>query len=229
MNWEIIGVWVGAFLTLAIFSFLYRDNIVYKAAEHLFVGVSAGYWVARLYHDSVLPDLIYPVFKPQQLNMESANYWPLIPGVLGLMMLARFVTPVAWMSRWPIAFVVGVGTGSGVPRTIQAALLTQLGATLVPIVVHKSAELGGGVDWFTSIGNIILIAGVGCTLAYFYFSRAHEGGFGVLSRIGIWYLMIAFGSGFGYTVMARESLLIGRIIFLIDQWIRPTLAAFTGG
>ncbi|GAI60092.1 unnamed protein product, partial [marine sediment metagenome] len=38
-----IMVWIAAILTLSIYSFLYRDNIFYKFAEHLFVGVSVGY------------------------------------------------------------------------------------------------------------------------------------------------------------------------------------------
>jgi len=42
MDWTItIGTWVAAFLTLSIFSFLYKDNPFYKFAEHLMVGVSA--------------------------------------------------------------------------------------------------------------------------------------------------------------------------------------------
>ena len=36
---------MAAFLTLAIFSFLYKDNPFYKFAEHLFVGVSAAFWM----------------------------------------------------------------------------------------------------------------------------------------------------------------------------------------
>ena len=39
------GVWIAALLTLFIFSFLYKDNPFYKFAEHLFVGISAGYYV----------------------------------------------------------------------------------------------------------------------------------------------------------------------------------------
>jgi len=41
-----IGVWIAAGLTLCVFSFLYKDNPFYKFAEHLFVGVSAGYYIA---------------------------------------------------------------------------------------------------------------------------------------------------------------------------------------
>ena len=42
----ILGAWIAAFLTLGIFSYLYRDNPFYKIAEHVFVGVSAAYVAA---------------------------------------------------------------------------------------------------------------------------------------------------------------------------------------
>ncbi len=41
----ILGAWVAVFLTLGIFSYLYKDNPFYKIAEHLFVGISAGYFI----------------------------------------------------------------------------------------------------------------------------------------------------------------------------------------
>jgi len=42
---NIIGTWVAASLTLAILSFLYKDNPFYKVAEHIYVGTSAGFAV----------------------------------------------------------------------------------------------------------------------------------------------------------------------------------------
>ncbi len=35
-------VWVAAFFTLAIYSFLYKDNVIYKITESIFIGVAAG-------------------------------------------------------------------------------------------------------------------------------------------------------------------------------------------
>jgi hypothetical protein len=43
INLEIIGVWILVLMTLSILSYLYGDNPFYKTAEHIFVGVSAGY------------------------------------------------------------------------------------------------------------------------------------------------------------------------------------------
>jgi hypothetical protein len=56
-------------------------------------------------------------------------------------------------------------------------------------------------------------------LLYFFFSKEHKGAFGTISRIGTWFLMITFGAAFGYTVMGRMSLLIGRIDFLMAKWL----------
>ena len=48
----------------------------------------------------------------------------------------------------------------------------------------------------------------------------------MVARTGIVFLMIAFGAAFGYTVMARMSLLIGRLTDLIEfsdvSYGRPT-------
>ena len=69
-----------------------------------------------------------------------------------------------------------------------------------------------------TVSNLVIVGGVVCGLIYFYFSKEHTGAFGRASRAGIWVLMVAFGASFGYTVMARISLLIGRIEYL-RGWI----------
>ncbi len=66
---EIFGIWIAAFLTLALFSFLYKDNPVYKLAEHIFVGISAGYWLARSYRDVVLPNFWNPLLDGELLRI----------------------------------------------------------------------------------------------------------------------------------------------------------------
>ena len=57
-----IGIWIAALLTLGIYSFLYKDNPAYKLCEHLFVGVSAGYYVVLMYFSVVKPNLLDPLF-----------------------------------------------------------------------------------------------------------------------------------------------------------------------
>jgi hypothetical protein len=208
-SWHTIGVWVAAALTLCIFSFLYKDNPLYKFAEHLFVGVSQGWGVAITYYNVVKPNMIDAV-------VHDHRYWTLIPIAIGFMWFTRFIPGVRWMVRIPIAWIVGWGSGISITAVIQGFLLPQMQATFLPVV---AATAKGHVAWWTSFNNVLLIVGVITTLAYFYFSREHKGLLGGASKVGIYFLMAAFGAGFGYTVMARVSLLIGRMQFLLFEWL----------
>ena len=66
---NLLGTWIAAGLTIAILSFLYRDNPLYKFAENLFVGVSAGYWVIYIWAFDVKPMLVDEFFR--QAGAES--------------------------------------------------------------------------------------------------------------------------------------------------------------
>jgi hypothetical protein len=91
---------------------------------------------------------------------------------------------------------------------------------------------GGTFTWnllnpASSLNTIIILVGVSSVLFYFFFSVEHTGPGKVVARTGIMFLMIAFGAAFGYTVMARMSLLIGRLTDLIEftdsSYGRPSL------
>ena len=194
---QIIGIWVASLLTLCIFSFLYKDNPFYKFAEHLFVGVSAGYWAMYSWYNILVPNLGRPLFIEHEFIL-------VIPLILGILMLLRLFPKVGWLSRWPLAFIVGMTSGYYLVTFLQTNALEQVRATIVP---------------FNHINNIILIIGVLTGLLYFFFSTRHKGGIGFAARIGRMFLMVAFGASFGYTVMARISLLIGRLYFLLGEWL----------
>ncbi|MCP9452690.1 MAG: hypothetical protein NNA23_08405 [Nitrospira sp.] len=221
---SIIGAWVATGLTLFIFSFLYRDNPLFKLAEHLYVGVSVGYTIVKTY-DTVLVHLIW---KP---IVEQHEWSLLIPVLIGTLMLARYVPQAAWLSRYAFAFIVGVGAGLAIPRTISSFILKQVEDTVRPLVALVPGE-GVVLTWdllnpASGVNTIIILLGVSSVLFYFFFSVEHRGPGKVVARTGIFFLMIAFGAAFGYTVMARMSLLIGRLTDLIgyadEAYGRPTL------
>ncbi len=194
---QVIGTWIAAGLTIGVFSFLYKDNPIYKFCEHLFVGISLGYYIGYYAANAVVPKLIFPLFNQH-------NFFYLIPAFLGLLYFSRFFRKYAYLARWPIAFVLGLGSGLSVPAIIQARLFKQMQGTMIDSL---------------SVGSLIIVVGVFATLSYFFFSKEHKGFLKVTSGIGIVYIMIGFGATFGYTVMARVSLLIGRIGFLLTDWL----------
>lgn len=198
---EIIWNAVAAFLTICIFTFLYKDNPFYKFAEHLVVGVSAGYFAIILYYNGFVPKLIVP--------LRQGEWVYIIPAILGVMIWTRFSKKWSWISRFSLAFYIGSGTGFAIPLYMQNYVIRQFNSTMLPI---------GFTSWqlFT---NILIIIGVLSALVYFYFSKEHKGFFGGTAKIGIWTLMIGFGAGFGLTVMGRVSLLAERIVFLREYLI----------
>jgi len=220
----IIGAWVATGLTLFIFSFLYKDNPLFKLAENLYVGVSVGYTIVKTY-DTVIVHLIW---KP---IVEDKEWTLLIPVAIGLLMLTRYVPKAAWLSRYAFAFIVGVGSGLAIPRTISSYILKQIEDTVRPLMMLVPGE-GVSFTWnllnpASSLNTIIILVGVSSVLFYFFFSVEHTGAGKAVARNGILFLMIAFGAAFGYTVMARMSLLIGRLTDLIEfsdaSYGRPTL------
>ncbi|HDR00066.1 MAG TPA: hypothetical protein ENN51_07280 [candidate division WOR-3 bacterium] len=199
-----IWVWVGALLTLAIFSFLFGDNPLYKVAEHLYVGVSVGYMITIYYWNFFKPDLIDPLFRGGQFIV-------IIPALLGLCYFAIFIQKLSWAVRIPMGFVLGWGAGVAVPAMLQSYIIRQIqGSLLAPEML---------ASWDTIVWGIVSFLGVITTVVYFFFSREQKGALKVVANIGIIYIMVGFGASFGYTVMARVSLLIGRLQFLLRDWL----------
>jgi hypothetical protein len=197
-------IWIGAFLTFCIFSFLYKDNPLYRFAEHLFVGVSVGYSISISYHNVLYPDLIVPLFKHGQLLN-------IVPLLFGLCYFARFIPQVSWLIRLPMGLVLGFGAGAAIPATLQANIIKQIqGAVLTPNIFDR-------VDLF--VWALISFVGLICTVIYFFFSKERKRTTKFAADIGIIFLMVGFGASFGYTVMARISLLIGRFQFLLRDWL----------
>ncbi len=225
-----IGIWIGAILTLGILSFLYKDNPFYKLSEAIFLGISAGYWFVSLFWQNLVPKLFDNLGITKLLGFGADDgaiqniflhgryderIWYLIAAILGIMMLLRLVPKVGWVSRWPLAFVVGTTSGVYLTRYLASNALTQINNTLKDFIsIGQPGFLGWG-----NLNSLVILLGVITGLVYFYFSKEHKGITGGAAKIGIYFLMITFGASFGYTVMSRMSLLIGRLDFLYGDWL----------
>lgn len=219
------GLW-AVFLTLAIFSFLYRDNPIYRFAEHLFVGLAAGYFIVIQYHSVFLTNLWNPLTTAYANMVKGDQYvgWDIalvIPLVVGAMMFAQMSSRHAWLARWPMAVVIGSYSGLAIIGFAQGDLIPQIHANLIPILKPGSWQaLLARPGLFTLLDllwNPILIIGVLTVLIYFFFSTPHKGVVGVTASVGMGFLMVSFGASYGNTVMSRISLLIERIMFLVEK------------
>jgi hypothetical protein len=203
-----LWIWIAVFFTLSVYTFLWKDNPLYQLAESVTVGVSLGFGMVQWWNQAMIDKFWKPLTTTGVEGMLL-----IIPAFLGLMMITRVIPKLAWLSKYALAFTIGAYSGMGLPRYIQANILQQLYATMLPI----------GFSWVGVGTNLVIIVGVVSGLIYFFFSKEHKGVFGGIANVGVWFLMVGFGATFGYTVMARLSLFIGRVLFLLRDWLGMNL------
>jgi hypothetical protein len=201
-------VWIAAILTLAIFSFLYRENPFYRVAEHLYVGLGNGYAITFYWHRVLMPSLITPVSQNPSI---VTKVWLITIAIIGALYFTRFIPKISWLVRIPIAILLGYSCGAGIPRTVDAEIVQQLRATII--------TRGQLAHWDTALWAILILVGVIATISYFFFSAERKGALKPMSYAGVIFIMVGFGASFGYTVMARISLFIGRLQFLLGDWL----------
>jgi len=154
-----------------------------------------------------VPVLFNPLFRGRLILI--------IPLIIGALYFTRFIPKVSWLVRIPIGITIGYYTGVSIPAGIEASIIKQVQGTILSPANFRAWHAGSwGILW-----SVILFIGVLCVVSYFYFSREHKGVLKVTSRIGIVFIMIGFGAAFGYTVMGRISLLIGRLQYLFGNWL----------
>lgn len=227
---QIFWTWIAAILTLAIYSFLYKDNPLYKFAEHLLVGASVGYSLALSYTIVLKPRIFMALANPDA-SWGTKFVRVILPTLMGLCYVGFFTRNHSWVARFPIAFVMGLGSGLALPMTMLASILRQMRGTFAQEVDGALQPLIS-IDLFRKFGadpsitsfleafyGPLLIIGVLSVMLIFIFSVEHKGPLKAAGTIGMLYLMIGFGAAFGYTVMARISLLVGRIDFLLGDWL----------
>ena len=116
---EAIGLIIAFVLTLMIFSYIFGDNLLFKLATHIFVGVALGYALIIVWHE---------VFWP---GLTSGNLLSVLPALLLCFLLIFKVRPIQGkvgnvLGNIPLAFVLGVGAALAIGGALFGTLLPQV-------------------------------------------------------------------------------------------------------
>jgi hypothetical protein len=147
---EFGGAIVGFLLTLFVFSFVLRDNPLYRLAVHLLVGVSAGYAIVITVQEILLPVIETIAREP---GRPAGLVW-IVPLLLAILLLLKAIPRISWVGNSSLAILIGVGAAVGLVGAIVGTLLPQVTAR------YESGLLG----LFVALLSIL-------ALAYFHFSR----------------------------------------------------------
>jgi hypothetical protein len=126
--------------------------------------------------------------------------------------MMKITKKYGYLARLPIAFIVAAFAGVKLTGEANANLMTPI-AESMPNLQASWAQYGfwswehDGAGVFS---DVVLVLGLSACLLHFYFSAKPNKVMGGISKVGITILMLSFGASFGYTVMGRISLAIGR-------------------
>jgi len=228
-----VQIWVAAISTLAVYSFLVRDNSLYQGFEHAFMGAALGMGVTITIQDVLVSKWWTPMiagFKELTANGPTSTAVQgvllAIPGLIGLLWYFQLTKRYRWVSLIPMCIGMGVGAGMGF-KSLFNTMIPQITGTFKTLWVGPSIvrHATTAQRMAMSFENLVFVVGTLSVLSYFFFAFG-RGKISVRSpaRLGRWYLMLALGAFFGNTFMSRLSALIQRFQFLFSEWLRLTSA-----
>ncbi len=225
-QWRIATVLLGGLATLSIYSFLVKENPIYRFVEHVFIGISTGMGLVFGVRDFLWPKVFEPllglnrVVYPDGTFSEPYNSWNLLfllPMAFGMLYYFIFSKKFSWLAKLVIGFSLGMSGGAAFKGTLNE-ILPQIFDSFRPLLVFSPE--GALLSW-QSFENSLFVFTLLSVMLYFFFSyrftaESRPGKF--MSYSGRWLLMVCFGAFFGSTVMARMALLVERMQFLLEDF-----------
>lgn len=182
------------FFTLAVMSFVFRENPVFRFAEHTLVGFAAAH--------SLLLAIQFLRSNAWAPLVEKGSYGYIAAFAFGAILLMRTSRQMAWISRWSVALVVGVAIGVGMRSVTVADIVSNARATMLPL---------------NNFTNVVIVVCVVTVLYYFFMNKLGKATevLQPVATLGRYILMLGIGSFFGNVIMTRMMALAGRFLELL--------------
>ncbi len=216
---DLIAGWVALVLTLMIFSYLLGDNVLYRLAIHVLIGVAAAYAAIVAVESVIVPWL------DNTLLVDSADYdtttlvalralgaIPLLPAVLLLFKVSPRLAPLGDLG---MAFVIGVG--------LAVAIVGAVAGTIVPLAREAAQSVGENTR-----DGLVIVAGTVTTLLYFQYFAVERGGeikrpaaLRALSGIGRVFVMLTLGALYAGAILSSitvfSDVIREQLEFILDR------------
>lgn len=222
---DLIGVLVGLFFTLFVFSYVFGDNFLFRLAIHIFVGVGAGFAVVIAWTSVILPQLVIPLVSGSQL----VRLYLLVPLVLSLLLLAKVSNRLASLGNVVMAILVGIAAATAIGGAVIGTIFPQIDAATSMFALQTVTQPGGNPLFIFLEASLVLVGTI-ATLVFFHFgvrsasdrSGERAGYIEGIGRIGQGFIAITFGVLFAGVYAATLTAFIERLNFIIG-FIRPFL------
>lgn len=203
VGWTRLEIWIAAFFTLAVYSYLIKENVFYRFAEHTFLALAIGRSLCLSVHLDIIPYYNTHI-------VEDGRWWFLLFLPLGALYYTRSFGggKYGWLASYPICLSMGWGLGYTIARGARSTMV-------------QLADTMGDLHVFDNLLFLLIWA---CVMMYFFLTVGKTSKtVGTCGKIGRYFMMIMFGAGFGNTIQGRISLFLGRLQFLLRDWIQPMI------
>jgi hypothetical protein len=216
-----LGTLLAALLTIMVMSYLLGDNVLFRLAVHIFVGMASGYAGAIAVHNVLIPRLVTPLASPDGPGVLSTLF--LVPWILVLLLLLKAWRSTAVPGSLPMALMVGVGAALVVGGGITGTLVPQTQAAIDTLDPSAITPLTGETGLERMLNVVLLLAGTVTTLVYFRFTARRDAtGQATRSRLTTWvayvgklFIAITFGVMYAGGLAATIAVLAERVQFLL--------------
>ena len=166
--WE---VFLGGVCTIAIFSFLYKENPLFRIFEHFFIGIATSWGIIATIREFLWPKILKPMLGFDRILLPDGSYAEpynalyllyLLPMAFGMLYYCILTKRHAWLAQLVIGFSFGVGAGLAF-RGIFTQLLPQVFDSWRPLIVFDSYldpayALNAFANWKTAEGPFVAIS-----------------------------------------------------------------------
>ncbi|MGB9641515.1 MAG: hypothetical protein ACPL4H_11445, partial [Anaerolineales bacterium] len=220
---SLITTWVGAIFTLIIFSYGLGDNLLYRLAVALFIGVSAGYGCIIAYQSVLYPSLIEPILiNPSQGLIKLS-----IPLLFSLLLLFKLSQRWSALGNPSVALLAGVGAATVIGGAVRGTLFPQIMASINQFDIHLLGKANINPLFGILEGGVVLLGTI-TTLAFFHFG-ARSSAQGSLQRpwwieslswLGQFFIAVTLGWIYSGVLRAGYVAFFERVRFVIEVILR---------
>jgi len=196
------GTFVAVALTVMIFSYpLYRENRIYRFAEFTAVAAAVGnatvVAVRYLYTSNVMPAF-------------TGNYLLVVEMVFTFLLFTTFLRKYAYLTRLPMSFLVGIGSGIALRTVLETQFVGQIWGTMIPLISGSK----------TPVDNLIIVVSTILVIFYFLHSKRLSSSlagrtYQSLPKLSRYFMMVFFGATLGSGVATFVIWCSGRIMFIL--------------
>ena len=222
---DLVGGFIGFFLTLFVLSYALGDNVLFRLAVYLFVGVSAGFVAASTFYSILWPQL----FRPMIFGSMDERLLALIPLVGAILLFAKISPRLSILGAPVMAFLVGVGAATIIGGSLFGTFFPQIRATQNLFSTQSLIQQGADAG-IMLINAILILVGMIATIASFQFGTRFiqnsplQPLWKAVHWVGRGFVAITFGAIFAGIYTASLTALVERfqsIINFIRTFVLP--------